>query len=128
MRDLRFARRTPELLAERWGHLIEADERFEAEADRAESETTVTLVVVGPAGASRAEIECALPGGDDATFELALDAADAVLSAWLEAERPRLTGVPEQRLFQGRPVRVTARLVRPDLEAHADALLDGEVH
>lgn len=128
MRDLRFARRIPELLAERWGHLIEADERFEAIADRDEETTTVTLVVVGPAAESRAEFECALQGGDEETFEAALDAADLVLSEWLEAERPRLTGVPEQRAFQGRPVRVTARLVKPALEAHADALLDGEVH
>lgn len=114
------------LLQERWGEHLQQDERFFASVGEAEGQgAKVCLGLEDADGSTRTEFEVVAPrqaGGRNAV-DVALDAADALLGEWLEADRPRPTGHTAPRIWEGIEVQVTVRRLHPRLEAEADRLL-----
>jgi hypothetical protein len=117
--------RLSELLARRWRDALEPGERFEAHRGVEEGLAVARFALVSRDGATHHEFEVAAEVGADsaARLDLVTDACDLALGAWLEEGRPRLEGIPEEREFEGVPVRLTLRLRRPGLETAADRLL-----
>ena len=122
----------PQLLARRWRDSLEPGERFEAHRAIEDGDAVARFALVSEDGSTHHvfEVRAAAAGPDrDERLDLVADACDLALGAWLEEGRPRLEGIPEEREFEGVPVRFTAAVRRPGLEAEADRLLgegDGE--
>lgn len=115
-----------ELLARRWREALEPGERFLAHRGVEDGLAVARFALVSGDGATHHEFEVATEVGSaapDERLDLVADACDLALGAWLEEGRPRLEGIPEEREFGGVPVRLTARVRRPGLEAEADRLL-----
>jgi hypothetical protein len=115
----------PELLARRWRDALEPGERFLAYRGVEGKLAVARFTLVSADGATHHEFEVAAEAGrdPDRLLDLVTDACDLSIGAWLEEGRPRLTGVPEARQFEGVPVRLTETIRRPGIEAEADRLL-----
>lgn len=116
----------PALLARRWRDALEPGERFEAFRGLEDRVAVARFALVSRDGATHHEFEVTADtaGGDpEGLLDLVTDACDMALGAWLEEGRPRLEGVPEEREYEGVPVRLTQRVLRPGLVAEANRLL-----
>lgn len=115
----------PELLARRWRDALEPGERFLAFRGIEGDLAVARFTLVAADGRTHFQFEVAAEAGEDTgrILDLVTDACDLSIGAWLEDGRPRLSGVPEERSFEGVPVRLTCTVRRPGLEAEADRLL-----
>lgn len=118
----------PELLARRWRDALEPGERFLAFRGVEGELAVARFTLVTADGKTHHQFEVAAKAGEDNArlLDLVTDACDLSIGAWLEEGRPRLPGVPEERSFDGVPVRLTCTVRRPGLEAEADRLLGEE--
>lgn len=115
----------PELLARRWRDALEPGERFLAFRGVEGKVAVARFTLVSADGATHHEFEVAAEakGNPERLLDLVTDACDLSVGAWLEEGRPRLSGVPEMREFEGVEVRLTETVRRPGVEAEADRLL-----